>query len=79
MRKTVPKRPIDLLRDSAKSMRIGDGDDDDSAISGMIPIGETLYMIKGHSIYAVQLADQLQAEAFASKIHNSASRKCLER
>jgi len=62
MRETAPNRPIDLLRDSAKSMRIGDGDADDSAISEMIPIGEALYMIKGHSIYAVQLADQIDPE-----------------
>jgi hypothetical protein len=36
------KRPIDVLRDSAKSMQVGgDGDDDDSAISEMIPMGDT--------------------------------------
>jgi hypothetical protein len=55
------KRPIDVLRDSGKSMQVG-GDGDDSAISEMIPIGDTLYMIKERSIYAVQLADQIDPD-----------------
>ena len=55
------KRPIDVLRDSGKSMQVG-GDGDDSAIPEMIPIGDTLYMIKERSIYAVQLADQIDPD-----------------
>ena len=47
------KRPIDALRDSAKSGRIG-SDGDDSAISDMIPIGYTLYIIKERAIYGVR-------------------------
>jgi hypothetical protein len=49
------RRPIDILRDSAKSGRIG-GDDDDSAISDMIPIDDTMYFVKERGIYAMQLA-----------------------
>jgi hypothetical protein len=55
------KRPIDALRDSAKSGRIG-SDGDDSAISDMIPIGDTLYIIKERGIYGVQLADQIDPQ-----------------
>jgi len=55
------RRPIDILRDSGKSARIGI-DGDDSAISGMIPIGDTLYIIKERGIYAMQLADQIDPQ-----------------
>jgi hypothetical protein len=57
----TPKRPIDLLRDSAISMEIA-GDGDDSAVSEMISLGDTLYIVKGHSIHAVQLADQIDPD-----------------
>lgn len=52
------RRPIDAQRDSAKSGSIG-VDGDDSAITDMIPIGDTLYMIKERGIYGVQLADKI--------------------
>jgi hypothetical protein len=67
------KRPIDVLRDSAKSMQVG-GDGDDSAISEMIPMGDTLYMIKERSIYAVQLADQIGPERTNAAIPDPESR-----
>jgi hypothetical protein len=52
------RRPIDAQRDSAKFGVIG-VDGDDSAISEMIPIGYTLYMVKGRGIYGLQLADKI--------------------
>jgi hypothetical protein len=54
----APKRPIDSRRDSAKSITIHD-DDDKSAITDMIPVGDRLLMVKAHSIHAIQLADQI--------------------
>jgi hypothetical protein len=55
------KRPIDALRDSAKSMQVGE-DGDDDAISEMFPIGAALHFIKQKSIYAIELADQIDPE-----------------
>jgi hypothetical protein len=55
------QRPIDVLRNSAKSGRIG-GDGDDSAITEMIPIGDKLYIVKERGIYAMQLADQIDPQ-----------------
>jgi hypothetical protein len=52
------RRPIDVLRNSAKSGQIG-SDGDNSAITDMIPIGDTLYFVKERGIYAMQLADQI--------------------
>jgi hypothetical protein len=52
------RRPIDTLRDSAKSGQIG-SDGDDSAITDMIPIGDVMYFVKEQGIYAMQLADQI--------------------
>lgn len=52
------RRPIDVLRDSGKSMQIGNNGDD-SAVSEMIPIGDTLYIVKERGIYAMQLADTI--------------------
>jgi hypothetical protein len=54
----MTRRPIDVMRDSAKTGRIGT-DGDDSAISEMIPIGDTLFFVKEHGIYGMQLADQI--------------------
>ncbi|WP_027520412.1 hypothetical protein [Bradyrhizobium sp. WSM1417] len=53
--------PIDALRNSAKSGLVG-SDGDDSAITDMIPIGNTLYMVKERGIYGVQLADQIDPQ-----------------
>lgn len=55
------QRPIDVLRNSAKTGRIG-GDGDDSAITEMIPIGDKLYFVKERGIYAMQLADQIDPQ-----------------
>lgn len=55
------RRPIDALRNSAKSGRIG-SDGDNSAITDMIPIGDKLYMVKERGIYGVQLADQIDPQ-----------------
>ena len=53
------KRPIDKLRDGAGSFDINTPDDE-TAISGMISIGdERLLIIKGKGIYEIKLADQI--------------------
>jgi hypothetical protein len=67
------RRPIDALRDSAKSGRIG-SDGDDSAISEMIPIGDTLYMVKERGIYGVQLADQIDPKRTNASIPDTQQR-----
>lgn len=52
------KRPIDRMRESAMSMRVGTPDDP-SAITEMIPIGDILHVVKEKGIYACQLADAI--------------------
>jgi len=54
-------RPIDKMRDAARSGRIG-AEDDNSAIRELIPIGDTMYVAKERGIYAVQLADQIDPD-----------------
>jgi hypothetical protein len=61
------RRPIDAQRDSAKFGVIG-VDGDDSTISEMMPIGDTLYMVKGRGIYGVQLADRIDPKRTNSAI-----------
>lgn len=52
-------RPIDKLRDGAGAFEINTPDDE-TAISGMISIGnEHLLIIKGKGIYEIKLADQI--------------------
>jgi hypothetical protein len=54
----MSSRPIDRKRDAARSGRIGT-EGDVSAIREMIPLGDTMYFVKEHGIYALQLADQI--------------------
>jgi hypothetical protein len=63
------KRPIDQIRDSALSMRVGTPDDP-SAITEMLPLGDVLYVIKEKSIYACQLADTIDPERTNPHIPN---------
>jgi hypothetical protein len=67
------RRPIDALRNSGKSMQIGT-DGDDSAISEMIPIGETLYLVKERGTYAMQLADQIDPKRINAAIPDTQQR-----
>src|SRR5690349_12364125 len=55
------KRLIDQLRDSGKSMDIGT-DGDDSAITDVISIDRTMYLVKERGLYTVRLADEIDPE-----------------
>ncbi len=57
MTKSDGKRPIDMIRDSALSMRVGAPED--GAICEMISIGDQLHIVSEHAIFAVQLADEI--------------------
>jgi hypothetical protein len=63
------KQPIDRLRNAAISARIG-CDGDESAISEIIAIGDSLYFVKEFGIYAMQLADQIDPERTNAAIPN---------
>ena len=54
-------RPIDQMRNAARSGRIG-ADGDNSAIREMIPLGDTMYFVKERGVYAMQLADQIDPD-----------------
>ena len=51
------KRPIDRHRDSGKSMKVGTPEE--GAITEMISLRDTLFIVKEHAIYTVKLADQI--------------------
>ncbi len=55
------KRPIDRLRDGAGSLEVKTPDDD-SAITGMIALGDSLLAVKEKGIYAIKLADKIDPE-----------------
>jgi hypothetical protein len=67
------RRPIDVLRGSAKTGRIG-VDADDSAITEMMPIGDTLYMAKERGIYGVQRADKTDPQRTNAAIPDTQQR-----
>ncbi len=67
------RRPIDRLRESAKSGRIG-SDGDDSAIAEMIPVGDRMYFVKEHGIYAMQFADQIDPKRTNAAIPDTQQR-----
>lgn len=54
-------------------MQVGSGDDD-SAITEMIPLRDTLYIVKQRGIYAVQLADQIDPDRANAAIPNTQQR-----
>jgi hypothetical protein len=51
------KRPIDIQRDAAISLRIGG--DDNSAIKELLSTSKNLYVIKENGIFKIQLADDI--------------------
>jgi hypothetical protein len=51
------KRPIDRHRDSGKSMEVGTPEE--GAITEMISLRNTLFIVKKRAIYTVKLADQI--------------------
>jgi hypothetical protein len=54
----MTKRPIDRKRDAGGVMEIGTSDDQ-SAVTGIFPIGDDLYVVKERGIYEVKLADRI--------------------
>jgi len=67
------KKPIDRLRESAGRMEIGTADDA-SAITAMLAMGDVLYTIKEHGIYAVKLADSIDPKRQNPHIPNTQQR-----
>jgi len=55
------KRPIDKLRDGPGSFNLKTPDDD-SAVTGMISYGDSLFAVKEKGIYAIKLADQIDPD-----------------
>lgn len=51
-------KPIDKIRSSAGRMEIGSSDDQ-SDITAMLSLGESLFVIKERGIYSIKLADQI--------------------
>jgi hypothetical protein len=66
------KRPIDRIRESALSMRIGTPED--GAVSVMIGMEDALYVVTERAIYAVQLADQVDTERTNAAVPNTQQR-----
>jgi hypothetical protein len=62
-----------MIRDAAFSMQI---DPSAGRISEMIPIGNSLYMVAQHGIYAVQLADQIDPERTNAAIPHVQQQVC---
>lgn len=55
------KRPIDRIRDGAGLIDIKT-EDDNSDITGMIPVGDNLLVVKEKGIYAFKFADQIDPD-----------------
>lgn len=66
------KQPIERIRDSALSIQVGGPDD--GAISMMIDMGNELYVVLEHAIYAVRLADQVDPERTNAAVPNTKQR-----
>ena len=60
---------IKRLRESAISMEVGDANDR-SAITGMMPIGGLLHIIKENGIYECKLADHIDPERTNPNVPN---------
>jgi hypothetical protein len=52
------KRPIDIQRDNAVTLRIG-GDDDKSSVKEFLSTQDCLYVIKQAGVFKIQLADDI--------------------
>src|SRR5262245_2861176 len=69
----MTKRPIDRKRDASVQMDIGTPDDQ-SAVTGMFPIGDDLYVVKERGIYEVKLADRIDPNRTNIAIPNTQQR-----
>ena len=67
------KREIDRIRESAGSMNIT-VPGDDSEITGMLTLGDSLYVVKRKGIYQIKMADQIDPERTNPNIPNTVQR-----
>jgi hypothetical protein len=67
------KRPIDRMREAAGKMDVGTPDDP-TAITGLFPIGDTLYVIKEKGIYEIQFADAIDPKRTNIHVPNTQQR-----
>lgn len=63
-----PKRPIDIQRDAALTLRVGG--DDKSATKAILSTGDGLYVIKETSVFKIQLADDIDPARNFPKVPN---------
>jgi hypothetical protein len=64
-----PDRPIDRIRNSALSMKVGEAGD--GRVCAMIDMQDSLFSIHEHAIYAVQLADQIDPQRENAALPNT--------
>lgn len=67
------KREIDRLRESAGSMNIN-VPGDDSEITGMLTLGDSLLVVKRKGIYQIKMADQIDPERTNPNVPNTVQR-----
>lgn len=67
-----PKRPIDQLRDSAGSMKVGS--EEEGALTGFVQFNGRLLVIKEKAVYEVKMADDIDPERINPDIPNSQQR-----
>lgn len=67
------KRPIDIQREGAVQIEVN-APDDDSAITDIIQIGDSLHAIKQKGIYQIRLADEVDPKRTNPKVPNTYQR-----
>jgi len=68
-----PKRGIDRIRESAGSMNIN-VPGDDSEITGMLTLGDSLLVVKRKGIYQIKMADEIDPERTNPNVPNTVQR-----
>lgn len=69
------QRPIDQKREAGGSFEIGSPDEGE--ITSTVEIGGSLYIVKKHAIYAIQMADQIDPERKNIDLPNVIHRQVL--
>ena len=68
-----PKREIDRIRESAGLMSINVSGDD-SEITGMLTLGDSLLVVKRKGIYQIKMADQIDPKRTNPNVPNTVQR-----
>ncbi|MBZ0134240.1 MAG: hypothetical protein M9884_16900 [Rhodocyclaceae bacterium] len=68
-----PKREIDRIRENAGSMSMN-VPGDDSEITGMLTLGDSLLVVKRKGIYQIKMADQIDPERTNPNVPNTVQR-----